>query len=68
MPTAQVRLGRQVSIDVEEARAWDVAVEVERPPAAGISQIPATVDELVPQGYQLPAGEGGSGTEAGWIT
>jgi hypothetical protein len=45
-----------------------VACEVEHPAAARTAQLPATVDELVAQTYQLPPGDAGSGTDAGWIT
>jgi hypothetical protein len=44
-----------------------VAVEIELATALRLPELPATVDELVAQAYQLPF-EGGSGTEAGWIT
>jgi hypothetical protein len=59
---------REVGIDVEEARARDVTPAVELAATSGIAELPAAVDEPVPQGYQLPAGAAGSGTEAGWIT
>jgi hypothetical protein len=68
MPPAKSRLAREISIDIEEARAWDVAPEVQLTTALGISELPAAVDELVAQTYQLPAGDGGNGTEDGWIT
>ncbi len=60
-------LGRQVWVDVEEARARDVAREIELAAALRFPELPAAVDELVAQTYQLP-GETGSGTDAGWIT
>jgi hypothetical protein len=68
MPAARARLRRQVPVDVEEARARNVSPQVQGTSTAGISQLPAAIDELVAQTYQLPAGEGGSGTVAGWIT
>ena len=68
MPPPQPRRGRQVAVDVQEGRARDVRLEGERAAARGVGDIPAAVDELVAQGYQLPSGDGGSGTEAGWIT
>jgi hypothetical protein len=58
---------RQIGVDVEETGAGDVAVEVKLAPALRLPELPATVDELVAQAYQLPL-DGGSGTEAGWIT
>jgi hypothetical protein len=59
--------GRQISVDVEEAGAGDVTAEVELAAAARIPELPPTVDELVAQTYQLPL-DGGSDTEAGWMT
>jgi hypothetical protein len=58
---------RKVPVDVEEARTRNVTFEVQLPAALGLPELPAAVDELVAQGYQLPP-EGGSGTDAGWIT
>jgi hypothetical protein len=68
MAATLARRGRQVAVDIEEARAGDVAPEVQLATALGISELPAAVDELVAQTYQLPAGDGGNGTEDGWIT
>jgi hypothetical protein len=68
MPAARSRLRRQLPVDVEEARARKVPLQVQSAPTTGISQFPAAVDELVAQTYQLPAGEAGSGTDAGWMT
>ena len=62
------RLRREIAVDVEEARARDMSRKVEITTPVGVSELPAAIDELVAQGYQLPAGEGGSGAEAGWIT
>ena len=59
---------RQIRIDVEEACAGDVAFQIELAAAAGIAELPAAVDELVAQAYQLPVGDGGRATDAGWIT
>jgi hypothetical protein len=67
MPPALAGRRREIGVDVEEARAGDVTFEIELPAALGRGELPATVDELVAQAYQLPF-EGGSGTEAGWIT
>ena len=68
MPPTESGLGGEVPVDVKEARAGNVSFEVELPPAIGLPELPATVDELVAQAYQLPPVEGGSGTDAGWIT
>jgi hypothetical protein len=57
----------KIGVHIQEARAGDVAGEVELATALRLPELPATVDELVAQAYQLPF-EGGSGTEAGWIT
>jgi hypothetical protein len=65
MAAAGAGRSRKVCVDVEEARAGDVPGEVEVAAAPRLPQLPSAVDELVAQGYQLPAGEGGSGTEAG---
>jgi hypothetical protein len=66
---ASLTRGRgEIRVDVEEARAGDVSGEVELAAAAGLAELPATVDELVAQTYQLPPGDAGSGTDAGWIT
>ena len=55
---------RQIGVDVEEAGAGDVAAEIELSTALRFPELPATVDELVAQAYQLPP-DGGSGTETG---
>jgi hypothetical protein len=68
VPSARPRLRREVDIDVEKARTRDVTGEVELAGARGIPELPAAVDELVTQRYQLPSGDGGSGTDAGWMT
>jgi hypothetical protein len=68
MATALTRRARKIGVDVEKARTGNVPGEVELAAATGLPQLPAAVDELVAQAYQLPAGEAGSGTEAGWIT
>jgi predicted aconitase len=67
MPPALTGRRREIGVDVEEARAGDVTFEIELPAALRRAELPATVDELVAQAYQLPF-DGGSGTEAGWIT
>lgn len=67
MPPALTGPRREISVYVEEARAGDVTLEIQLPAALGRAELPATVDELVAQAYQLPV-DGGSGTEAGWIT
>jgi hypothetical protein len=67
MSSSRARRRGEVGIDVEKARAGDVTFEIHLPAALGLTQLPAAVDELVAQGYQLPP-EGGSATEAGWIT
>ena len=59
---------RQVGVDIEEARARYVSREVELAAASRAAELPAAVDEPVAQAYQLPSGDGGSATEAGWIT
>jgi hypothetical protein len=48
MPPAFARRSREVLVDVEEGRAGDVSGEKELTPAAGRAQLPAAVDELVP--------------------
>jgi len=68
MPPARAGLRRQIGVDVEKARAGNVAGEVQLAPAAGIAELPAAVDELVAETYQLPAGDAGSATELGWTT
>jgi hypothetical protein len=67
MPSALTGRRRKVRVDVEEARAGDVTFEIQFPAPLRRAELPATVDELVAQAYQLPF-DGGSGTEAGWIT
>jgi hypothetical protein len=68
VPSARSGLRRQVGVDVEEARTRDVAGEVDRTPTTPAPELPAAIDELVAQRYQLPIGDGGSGTEGGRIT
>jgi hypothetical protein len=68
MPATLARRSRKIAVDIEEARAWDVAPEVQLATTLGAPELPATVDEPVAQAYQLPAGDGGNGTEDGWIT
>ena len=68
MPAALARRGRQICVDIEEARAGNVSVEIQLAAAARLAELPATVDELVAEAYQLPLGEAGSGADAGWIT
>ena len=67
MPTARAGRGRQIGVYVQEARSRDVSAEVELATALRFPELPATVDELVAQAYQLPF-DGGSGTKAGWMT
>ena len=67
MATAPAGRRREVAVDVEKRRARDVPGEVELASACRVGDVPAAVDELVAR-YQLPSGDGGSGTEAGWIT
>src|SRR5262245_32947635 len=47
MAASRARLRREIGVDVEEARARDMAGEVELTTAAGVSQLPTAVDELV---------------------
>ncbi len=61
-------LRREIGVDVDEARARDMASEIQVAPAARVAELPAAVDELVAQAYQFPAGEAGSVTDDGWIT
>jgi hypothetical protein len=68
MPPALPTRPRKIAVDVKEARTGNVAREIKLPPAIGISELPATVDELVAQAYQFPPGDGGSGTDDGWMT
>ena len=67
MPPALTGRRREIGVHVEEARARDVTFEIQLAASLGRAELPATVDELVAQAYQLPF-DGGSGTEAGWIT
>ena len=67
MATALAGRRREVAVDVEERRAGNVSGEVELAAARRVGDVPAAVDELVVR-YQLPSGDGGNGTEAGWIT
>ncbi|MDX6414664.1 MAG: hypothetical protein QOH23_2074 [Gaiellaceae bacterium] len=64
MPPALTGRSGEIGVDVEEARAGDVTFEIQLPATLGRAELPATVDELVAQAYQLPF-DGGSGTEAG---
>ncbi len=68
VPAARAGVAGEVRVDIEEARARNVPLEVEPAAAAGAPELPATVDELVAQTYQLPPADAGSGTDAGWIT
>jgi hypothetical protein len=68
MPASLSGLRRQIGVDIQEAGAGNVALEVELSAAAGIRELPATVDELVAQTYQFAPGDVGNGTDAGWIT
>jgi hypothetical protein len=63
MPAAPAWSGGEVRVDVEKARTRYVSGDVELAPTSGVAELPAAVDELVAQGYQLPPGEGGSGFE-----
>ena len=65
---ARAGFRREIGVDVEEARTWNVSREIELTPTARIAELPAAVDELVAPPYQLPPGDGGSWTDAGWIT
>jgi hypothetical protein len=58
---------RQIRVDVEEARARNMAGEVLLAAALRPPELPTAVDELVAQAYQLPF-DGGRGTEAGCTT
>ncbi len=66
MPPARTGGRRQIGVDVEKAGARNVSGAVEITTTSRLAELPATVDELVAQAYQLPL-EGGNGTEAGWI-
>jgi hypothetical protein len=59
--------GCEIRVDVEKARAGNVTFEIQLPAALRRAELPAAVDELVAQAYQLPL-DGGNGTDAGWIT
>jgi len=67
MSSPQAWRRSEVCVDVEKAGARNVSGAVELAPASRLTELPAAVDELVAQGYQLPL-EGGDGTEAGWTT
>jgi hypothetical protein len=43
----------KLALDVEERRTRDVPREVELPPAVGLAELPAAVDELVAQARSL---------------
>ena len=47
MPPTLARRGREICVDIEEARAWDVAGEVQLASAGGVPELPAAVDELI---------------------
>jgi hypothetical protein len=49
MPPALSGRPGQIGIDVEEARARDVPLEVELAAALGVAELPAAIDELVAQ-------------------
>jgi hypothetical protein len=68
MPAARSGRRGKIGVDVEETGARDVSLEIELAPAAGIAELPAAVNELVAQAYQLPPGDAGSGADAEWIT
>ena len=68
MAPTRAGLRGQVGVDVKEARTRNVPGEIQLAAAARVSELPPAVDELVAQTYQLPAGEGGNATNAGWIT
>ena len=68
MPASWPRFGGEVAVDVEKARTRDVALEVELASTRRIAELPPAIDELVAPAYQLPPGDGGSATEAGWMT
>src|SRR6266545_3651794 len=48
MPSTRARGGGKVVVDVEEARAGNVACAIELAPARGLAELPAAVDELIP--------------------
>jgi len=68
MASARARRRREVGVDVEKARARNVSGQVQVAATPGVGELPPAVDELVAQSYQLPAGDGGSVTDDGWIT
>ena len=68
MPSTRAGRPREIGVDVEEARTGDVAFDVQPQASLGLPELPAAVDELVAQAYQLPPVDTGSSTEAGWIT
>jgi hypothetical protein len=43
----------QLALDVEEGSARNMPVEIELPTALGLAELPAAVDELVPQRTNL---------------
>jgi hypothetical protein len=68
MAAARARLRREIGVDVEKARTGHMPLPIELAAALGVAELPAAVDELVVQAYQLPAGDGGRGAELGWMT
>ena len=55
---------RQIGVHVEKARTGNVAAEIELAASLRFPELPATVDELVAQAYQLPL-DGGKATDDG---
>jgi hypothetical protein len=55
---------REIGVDVEKARAGNMLRPVKVPASLRLAELPATVDELVAQAYQLPL-DGGKATDDG---
>src|SRR5215210_544628 len=43
--SAQPARVREVFVQVQEERAWNVALEIRGPPGAGLAQVPAQIDD-----------------------
>jgi hypothetical protein len=55
---------REIVVDVEKGRARNVSGEIELPPASGIPELPAAVDEADERKAQLPPSSRACGTTA----
>ena len=54
MPPANTRRSAQIAVDVQEARAGDMAVQVQTVAGLRVTELPAAIDELVAHPRFLP--------------